>query len=115
MTEVRRVSDSIICLRRASYQTCSYIVQMADGLVIVDAGMSSDGSDVQTGLKALSATAADIRAILLTHWHNDHAAGAQVAHADQWCACLLSSRRPGILYGHGRRDGCSRLDQRSDS
>jgi len=53
---------------------------MADGLVIVDAGMSSDGSHVQAGLEALRATAADIRAILLTHWHNDHAAGAQVAH-----------------------------------
>ena len=26
-TEVRRVSDSIVCLRRASYQTCSYIVR----------------------------------------------------------------------------------------
>jgi glyoxylase-like metal-dependent hydrolase (beta-lactamase superfamily II) len=80
VTEIRRVSDSILCIRRASYQTCSYIVQMADGLVVVDAGMSSDGSDVQAGLEALSATAADIRAILLTHWHNDHAAGAQVAH-----------------------------------
>jgi glyoxylase-like metal-dependent hydrolase (beta-lactamase superfamily II) len=78
MTEVRRVSDAIVCLRRPSYQTCSYIVRMAEGLVLLDAGMSSDGSDVQAGLKELNARASDIRAILLTHWHNDHAAGARV-------------------------------------
>lgn len=81
MTEVRQVSESIVCLRRASYQTCSYIVRMANGLVLLDAGMSSDGSDVQAGLKALHADASDIRAILLTHWHNDHAAGAHSAHS----------------------------------
>lgn len=76
-TEVRRVSDSIVCLRRASYFTCSYIVRTASGLVLVDAGMDSGGDDVHVGLRALGANAADIRAILLTHWHNDHAAGAQ--------------------------------------
>jgi glyoxylase-like metal-dependent hydrolase (beta-lactamase superfamily II) len=54
---------------------------MANGLVLLDAGMSSDGSDVQAGLKALHADASDIRAILLTHWHNDHAAGAHSAHS----------------------------------
>jgi glyoxylase-like metal-dependent hydrolase (beta-lactamase superfamily II) len=78
-TEVRRVSDAIVCLRRASYQTCSYIVRTAEGLVLVDAGMSSSGADVAAGLTELDAAASDIRAILLTHWHNDHAAGAQAA------------------------------------
>ena len=33
-TEVRRVTDSIVCLRRASYLTCSYIVRTVDGLVL---------------------------------------------------------------------------------
>jgi len=77
MTEVRRISDSIMCVRRASYQTCSYIVRMSAGLVLLDAGMSSDGADVHAGLTELNAHTTDIRAILLTHWHNDHAAGAQ--------------------------------------
>jgi len=79
-TEVRRVTDSIVCLRRASYQTCSYIVRTASGLVLIDAGMSSDGSDVVTGLRALQASPSDVRAVLLTHWHSDHAAGAEAAH-----------------------------------
>ena len=80
-TEVRRVSESITCLRRASYLTCSYIVRTAQGLVLVDAGMDSDAADVHVGLRALNSRVEDIRAILLTHWHNDHAAGAQAIHA----------------------------------
>ena len=80
-TEVRRVSDSITCLRRASYLTCSYIVRTAHGLILVDAGMDSDGEDIHTGLRAMKAHVTDVRAILLTHWHNDHSAGAQALHA----------------------------------
>jgi len=80
-TEVRRVSDSIVCLRRASYQTCSYIVQTKPGLVLVDAGMDSDAADVHAGLRSLGADAREVRAILLTHWHNDHAAGAHSIQA----------------------------------
>src|SRR3954451_22323966 len=79
--EVRRVSASITCLRRASYFTCSYIVRSGAGLVLIDAGMDSDGADVEAGLRALRARPTDVRAILLTHWHNDHSAGAQAMHA----------------------------------
>jgi glyoxylase-like metal-dependent hydrolase (beta-lactamase superfamily II) len=43
--------------------------------------MSSDGADVRAELEYLGARLRDIRAILLTHWHNDHSAGAQAAHA----------------------------------
>jgi glyoxylase-like metal-dependent hydrolase (beta-lactamase superfamily II) len=76
--EVRRVSASIVCVRRASYLTCSYIVKTRKGIVVVDAGMDSDGADVDAGLAAINARHADVRAILLTHWHNDHTAGAQI-------------------------------------
>ncbi|MGH8527679.1 MAG: MBL fold metallo-hydrolase, partial [Gammaproteobacteria bacterium] len=79
-TEIRHVSESIICMRRASYLTCSYLIRTADGLVLVDAGMDSDGADVHAGLRELRASATDVRAILLTHWHNDHSAGAQAIH-----------------------------------
>jgi glyoxylase-like metal-dependent hydrolase (beta-lactamase superfamily II) len=46
-------------------------------VVLVDAGMDSDGADVQAGLDALGAVPGQVCAILLTHWHNDHTAGAQ--------------------------------------
>lgn len=80
-TEVRRVTDSIVCLRRASYLTCSYIVRTSSGLVLIDAGMDSDGADVHIGLREMKATPDEIRAVLLTHWHNDHAAGAHALHS----------------------------------
>jgi len=79
-TEVRRVNDSIVCLRRASYLTCSYIVASSKGLVLVDAGMDSDGLDIHVGLREMNASPSEICAVLLTHWHNDHAAGAHAFH-----------------------------------
>ena len=79
-TEVRQVSESIICMRRASYLTCSYLVRTPDGLILLDAGMDSDGADVHAGLRELNANVTDVRAILLTHWHNDHSAVAQAIH-----------------------------------
>lgn len=80
-TEVRHVVDGITCVRRASYLTCSYIVRTAGGLVLIDAGMDSEGADVHAGLRVLGASVEEVRAILLTHWHNDHSAGARAIQA----------------------------------
>lgn len=77
-TQVFRVTDTIWCIRRPSYQNCSYVVVTAEGLVLIDAGMASDGHDINIALSKLRFQHTDIRAILLTHWHNDHAAGASV-------------------------------------
>ena len=82
---VVRVSDAIWCLRRPSYLTCSYAVRMDDGVVLVDAGMDSRGADAQALLRAMGATEESVRAILLTHWHNDHAAGASAIQ--RLCRC----------------------------
>ena len=104
-TEVRRVTDSIVCLRRASYLTCSYIVRTADGLVLVDAGMDSGGADVHTGLREMNASPDDIRAILLTHWHNDHAAGAHALHKLTGAIAATSGSSPDALAPKGCVDG----------
>ena len=56
------------------------MVQHDAGITLIDAGMSSNGADVRAGLDYLGAEPRDIRAILLTHWHNDHSAGARAAH-----------------------------------
>jgi glyoxylase-like metal-dependent hydrolase (beta-lactamase superfamily II) len=80
-TQVRFVTDSVVCVRRPSYLTCSYLVRTPTGIVVVDAGMDSEGADVRHGLAALGAQVDSVRGILLTHWHNDHAAGAEAIHA----------------------------------
>jgi glyoxylase-like metal-dependent hydrolase (beta-lactamase superfamily II) len=75
-SRVLRVSENIWCVRRPSYLTCSYLVRTANGVVLVDAGMDSGGADVLTGLREMALPTTAISAVLLTHWHNDHAAGA---------------------------------------
>lgn len=104
-TEVRQVTPDILCLRRASYLTCSYIVRTASGLVLVDAGMDSDGADIDVGLQALGARPADIRAILLTHWHNDHAAGAAAVHERTGAPVFYHEGDAAQLTGQTRSHG----------
>lgn len=76
-TQVLQVSETIWCVRSPSYFTCSYIVKTPHGLVLIDAGMNSDGKDMDFGLAQLGMAPSDVKAILLTHWHNDHAAGGK--------------------------------------
>jgi glyoxylase-like metal-dependent hydrolase (beta-lactamase superfamily II) len=61
-------------------------VTTPDGVVLIDAGMDSTGSDIRALLAAMNQPEQSVRAILLTHWHNDHAAGARVAHERTGCA-----------------------------
>ena len=112
---VEEVADRLWCLRRRSYLTCSYLVgsRANPGWVLIDTGMDSGGSDVQAGLRAAGAEWTDIRAIIVTHWHNDHAAGAAEAHdrsgAPVFCGeaevpyVTRSTRRPGWLGRLGDR------------
>lgn len=74
--QILRVTENVWCLRRPSYFACSYLVRDANGLVAVDAGMDSSAQDVLTGLSQIQQPPESLQAILLTHWHNDHAAGA---------------------------------------
>ncbi len=75
--QVFTVTDNVWCVRRPSYLTCSYLVRTPRGIVLVDAGMDSTGRDVMRGVAAMKADASSVRSVLLTHWHNDHAAGTR--------------------------------------
>jgi glyoxylase-like metal-dependent hydrolase (beta-lactamase superfamily II) len=76
MAVLKRVSESVYCVQRRAYLSCSYFVTLPDGVVCVDAGIDASGGDMVRGLGEAGRDPADVRAILLTHWHNDHAAGA---------------------------------------
>jgi glyoxylase-like metal-dependent hydrolase (beta-lactamase superfamily II) len=74
--QVLPVTNRIWCVRRPSYLACSYLVETDKGIVAIDAGMDSGAADIFTAFKKLDLSPTQLTAVLLTHWHNDHAAGA---------------------------------------
>ncbi|HLL24409.1 MAG TPA: MBL fold metallo-hydrolase [Kofleriaceae bacterium] len=90
--EMIKLAAGLWCLRRPSYVTCSYVVETGAGVTFIDAGMSGSGRDVVEALRHIGRRPEDVDAVLLTHWHNDHSAGAY----------LLQSRYRVPIYGHDR-------------
>lgn len=74
--QVIPVTEGIWCFRRASYFACSYLVCTNGEAFAVDVGMDSDAEDFLQGLQVVGVAPDRLKAILLTHWHNDHSAGA---------------------------------------
>lgn len=74
--QVIPVTAGVWCFRRPSYFACSYLVSSGAGAIAVDVGMDSHAEDFLQGLKVVGIPPDRLKAILLTHWHNDHAAGA---------------------------------------
>jgi len=70
------VAEGIWCLRRPSYFACSYVVAADDGAYAVDVGMDSGAADFLDGLQATRIDPRQVKGVFLTHWHNDHSAGA---------------------------------------
>jgi glyoxylase-like metal-dependent hydrolase (beta-lactamase superfamily II) len=76
MPQLINVTDSIWCFRQPSYFACSYIVKTPSGIVLVDSGMNSDAEALLAAVVSLGGRPTSVSTLLLTHWHNDHAAGA---------------------------------------
>jgi glyoxylase-like metal-dependent hydrolase (beta-lactamase superfamily II) len=90
--QIIKVAEKIWCIRRRDYLTCSYIVETPKGIVCVDAGMDSSGKDIEEGLSEIGRNVKNVCAILLTHWHNDHAAGA----------CAIQKKSGASVYYHSK-------------
>src|SRR6478735_1729654 len=91
-----RVTGGVYCVMRRSYFTCSYLVVTPDaGVVAVDAGMKSSGRDMLYALREIGKATADVKSILLTHWHNDHTAGA----------CELAEASGAAVFYHQAESG----------
>ncbi|MDO1558093.1 MBL fold metallo-hydrolase [Brevundimonas sp. 2R-24] len=56
------------------------IIEQADGLVVVDSGFSrADGDQIVSYIRSF--TAKPVKALIYTHWHNDHHQGASQIQA----------------------------------
>ncbi|WP_437188009.1 MBL fold metallo-hydrolase [Planctomicrobium sp. SH668] len=84
-----QVTDSIWCVRQPSYLTCTYGIACDAGVVFIDAGMDSTGSDLLALLEAMNRKPEEVHCILLTHWHNDHAAGARAFQQKTGCSVFF--------------------------
>ena len=83
--KIIQVNESTYCLYTPSYYNCTYIIQSSDEFFLIDTGLKSNGSDVKKAFKTLGFKIENIKAILLTHWHNDHTAGT--SQVKQWSNC----------------------------
>ena len=75
-----------------------YLLETADGLVLVDGGLRGHLAQLQSHLEGTGRSLTDIRAVLLTHAHLDHTgvvAAARQAGADVW----VHERDAGALAG----------------
>lgn len=105
--QIFQVSETIWCVRQPSYFCCSYAVQRPEGVICIDVGMNSAGEDMLALLAAMGRSVQDLRAIFLTHWHNDHAAGAQALHEISGCEVYFHRAEAPWLSRQTARTGWS--------
>jgi glyoxylase-like metal-dependent hydrolase (beta-lactamase superfamily II) len=95
-------------LRRHLYRLAlgryqAYVWTGADGVTLVDAGPAGSGPAIEAALHGLGLAPTDVRRLVLTHFHDDHAGAAAevtawgdvevVAHTED--APVLRGERPG--------------------
>jgi hydroxyacylglutathione hydrolase len=87
----------------------AYLFKLKDGgYGLIDSTQDSQADAIRTALSRVNATPNDIRAIFLTHWHNDHSQGA-LAFPNAEVYVLEPDtdavRRQGITISRGLTDG----------
>ena len=73
---INRVSERVAAVFCIGAISNSYAVASDEGAYLVDTGIDTTGRAMLEGLKAVERSPDDLTAIYLTHWHNDHTAGA---------------------------------------
>jgi hydroxyacylglutathione hydrolase len=74
-----------------------YVVKGPEGLVMIDAGGGGSGEKILDNVRQDGLDPTDIKALLLTHNHFDHACGAAEIRAATGCAVYLSTKSKDML------------------
>lgn len=59
-----------------TYHECSHLIDTGDGLILIDTGSENGAYLLVDSIYRLGFCPADIKYIVLTHWHGDHAEAA---------------------------------------
>jgi glyoxylase-like metal-dependent hydrolase (beta-lactamase superfamily II) len=105
VARIDEVAPGVVCVRRRDYLSCSYVVARPGGFVIIDSGMDPRGGDALAGLAHLAGRPEDVRAILVTHWHHDHAAGLAALQRRTGAPVYAHARELPFLQGTSARKG----------
>ena len=74
MTIADRLTDNLYRLGLGPYQ--AYLWRDADGATLVDTGPKGSGPAIEAALTSIGLDRGDLRRVVLTHFHDDHAGGA---------------------------------------
>jgi hydroxyacylglutathione hydrolase len=99
---------TVIVDRMGPVRICAYIVDLADGgFALVDTGMDPDAKAIRAALKDRGAGTGEVRAVFVTHAHDDHAGAVRAfpnAEVFALGADAGALRRGGIVT-HALADG----------
>lgn len=74
MTKAIQITPRLFHLQMGKIN--SYIIKINDGLILIDAGWPNQADDIFSAIKMAGLTPLDIKHIVLTHGHGDHAGSA---------------------------------------
>ena len=97
MAEVEAITPTLWLLRFPVVN--AYLVRTSDGIAIVDTGPAGSEDEIVRALAAIDATLAELRHIVLTHSHKDHAGSAASLAAMSGAVVLAGSRDARVIAG----------------
>jgi glyoxylase-like metal-dependent hydrolase (beta-lactamase superfamily II) len=84
-----------------------YVVETSEGLVLIDSGLQSQASLLESQLAAVGLDPKQTRAILLTHAHVDHSGGAEQLRRETGAKTYAGRGDAGALRAGGPREALS--------
>lgn len=90
-----RVLDGLYVLGPEDYQQNTYLFDTGDGLLLVDCSYESFRPGIETQIRQLGYSLDQIKWVLLTHGHSDHAQSI-MAYFERGAVVYLQADEPGI-------------------
>lgn len=74
-----------------------FLIETAEGCLMIDSGVNLDSQRILDVIKAHGFAPGDIKKLLLTHWHGDHAGGASFFQQATGCEIYAPAREAAAI------------------